>query len=61
MWHLLGESGQLQAESGKKNLHAHDFEIQPIFPYLGYLFVFLIHEGHEDKTGSGSPKVGPME
>lgn len=31
------ESGQLQAESGKENLHAHDFEIQPVCPYLGDL------------------------
>lgn len=28
---------------------------------LDTFLVFLIHEGHEDKTGSESPKVGPME
>lgn len=61
MWHLLGKVVSYRLSQAKRISIPMTLRFSPSALILETLFVFLIHEGHEDKTGSESPEVGPVE
>lgn len=61
MWHLLGQVVCYRLSQTRRISKAVTWRPSPSALILETLFVFLIQEGHEDKTDSESPQVGPME
>lgn len=61
MRHLLGKVVSYRLSQAKRISKPVTLRPRLSALILETLFVFLIQEGHEDKTDSESPQMGPME